>query len=626
MKLRCLYLLAAFFGLIGVARAATISPQPSLPVTTRGQSVVVYGDGFPQEQIKVFLRTGKETKGDLGYQILGTASADQKSVTFKLPDDAPTGDYLVFLGFDSIELPVPGELRIVPDASAKVTIDAIAPATDYSDPDSKSFNFVIAGQNLAHQASDNTLIAVGYGPVDVGLDSDCAIWKEAKAYQKVCLSYDPGMEGQKLNVSGYHPGHYEGPVSFEIKVGNNISNAQKITFSGMRAERLRIAAVAVFFVLAALVFLLVLRGVKESKLAGEKTGPLAAFFLDRQSNSFSLSKFQLLAWTSVAVFGYVYLFFCRMFIQWTFSFPSIPDNLPTLLGVSAGTTVAAVGITVNRGSKGSGPLHPSMADFISTGGVVAGERFQFFIWTLVGCLGFLGIILSSDPAALTQLPDVPSAFLALMGISSAGYLAGKFVRQPGPIIELLTIIEVIPPAVGHKAVIRMEVKGQNLSDSAVVKVDENELRMDQFTVKGLIKQDQSSGTTFYTKVEVDLLDAGEYLAGSHLVFLVNDDGQSACESFPLNALSLDPVDPINSGNAPAEIALVGRNFAPGFLGTWVDASKKSQTIPDDKIQFIDINHLKVTLPPGPPGIGKLTLETATHLLGIAEITVRQPSS
>jgi len=68
------------------------------------------------------------------------------------------------------------------------------------------------------------------------------------------------------------------------------------------------------------------------------------------------------------------------------------------------------------------------------------------------------------------------------------------------------------------------VKGQNLSDSAVVKVDENELRMDQFTVKGLIKQDQSSGTTFYTKVEVDLLDAGEYLAGSHLVFLVNDDG------------------------------------------------------------------------------------------------------
>jgi hypothetical protein len=266
-----------------------------------------------------------------------------------------------------------------------------------------------------------------------------------------------------------------------------------------------------------------------------------------------------------------------------------------------------------------------MADFISTGGVVAGERFQFFIWTLVGCLGFLGIILSSDPAALTQLPDVPSTFLALMGISSAGYLAGKFVRQPGPIIELLTIIEVIPAAAGHKAVIRMEVKGQNLSDSAIVKVDENELRMDQFNVKGLIKQDQTSGTTFYTKVEVDLLDAAEYLAESHLLFLVNDDGQSACESFPLNPLTIDPVNPINSGDAPIDIVLVGRNFASGFHGIWLDALKRSQTIPDDQIQFIDTNHLSVRLAPGPPGIGKFTLETATHLLGVADITVRQSS-
>ncbi|MGB0123876.1 MAG: hypothetical protein WBP63_10620, partial [Silvibacterium sp.] len=438
MNLRSCRFLAVVVGWAGIISAATISPQPNLPVTTRGQSVVVYGDGFPNEPITVYLRNGKEGKGDLGYKLPGVASADQKSVTFKLPDDAPTGDYLVFLDFDTTELAVPGELRILSDASAKVTRDSIAPTTDYSNPDSKSFDFVIAGENLAQHASDNTLIVVGSGPVSAGSDSECADWRAAKKYNKVCLSYDPGMEGQKLKVSGYHPRRYEGPVSFGVKVGNNISNPEKITFSGMRAESLRLAAIVVFFVLAGLVFLLVLRGIRESTLAGEKTGPLAAFFLDRQSNSFSLSKFQLLAWTAVAVFGYLYLFFCRVYIQWTFSFPPIPENLPTLLGLSAGTTVVAVGITVNRGSKGSGPLHPSMADFISTGGVVAGERFQFFIWTLVGCLGFLGIILSADPASLAQLPDVPSAFLTLMGISSAGYLAGKFVRQPGPIIELLT--------------------------------------------------------------------------------------------------------------------------------------------------------------------------------------------
>ena len=77
----------------------------------------------------------------------------------------------------------------------------------------------------------------------------------------------------------------------------------------------------------------------------------------------------MIAWTTVSVFGFVYLYLCRTYVQWNFTFPPIPDGLPTLLGVSAGTTVAAMGITVNHGSKGAGPVHPSMADFISTGGI-----------------------------------------------------------------------------------------------------------------------------------------------------------------------------------------------------------------------------------------------------------------
>src|SRR5262249_47842257 len=148
-------------------------------------------------------------------------------------------------------------------------------------------------------------------------------------------------------------------------------------------------------------------------------------FLDRQTNSYSLSKFQLIAWTAVAIFGYVYVLFCRTLIQWDFGFPPIPNGWPTLLGVSAATTVAAVGITANRGSKGAGPQTPSFADFISSGGMVTSDRFQFFVWTLVGFLGFLLLILLPDPASLKVLPDVPEGFLYLMGISAAGYIGGK---------------------------------------------------------------------------------------------------------------------------------------------------------------------------------------------------------
>jgi len=594
--------------------APTVAPAPSLPVTTHGQTVTIFGTGFPNAAVKVFLRTGSETKGDTGIPLAATASSDGKNVSFKVPDNVPAGDYLVALAIDGKELSVPGELRIVPDATAKPTIDSIAPATDYLGADESGFSFLIAGQNLAHLAADNTVIRVGYGPLSAGTAAECATSASMAQMPKICLSYDQGMEGRKLNVRNYHPPNLEGPASFEVQVGSNVSNAQQLVFSRIRAETLRWAAIVIFLVIAGIVLGLVWKGVKGNKIAGESTGVVGAFFLDRQSNSYSLSKFQVIAWTSVSVFGYVYLFLCRVFIQWTFSLPPIPDGLPTLLGVSAGTTVVAIGITANRGSKGAGPQHPSFADFISTGGLIAGERFQFFIWTLIGCGGFLGVILASDPASLTQLPEIKGAFLTLMGVSSAGYLAGKLVRQPGPVIELLTIQEVIPAVAGNPGVIKIQVKGQNLSDSAVVKIDKKELRIDEYSVRGITTQDQPAGGSFFTVVEVDLLDAEQYRAGTHVLYLVNDDGQSACESFPMNPLTVNAAADLQKGMSAVTVNLSGRNFAAGITANWTPPGGAMQVIPNADITFVDEGHLNVNLVPGTTaGTGTLSLVTAMNL-------------
>jgi hypothetical protein len=596
-----------------------ISAEPNLPVTTRKQTVTVSGD-FPTVPVKVKLRSGKPRDQDI--PVDATVGCEKKCITFTVPDLPATSanDFLVLVDAGSQELAVPGELRIQPDELAKVTLDSIAPATDYLSDGSEGFDFVMSGQNLARVATDNVVIAVGYGPLDMGSADECATRAAMNKAKKICLTYDPGMEGQKLNVLNYRPRRYEGPASFQVKVGNNISTAQKITFSGLRAETLRFVAIGVFVVLAAIVFALVIRGIRQNQLAGESYSPIAAFFLDRQTNSYSLSKFQVIAWTTVSIFGFVYLFLCRAYVQWNFTFPPIPQGLPTLLGVSAGTTVAAAGITVNHGSKGAGPIHPSMADFISTGGMIAGERFQFFVWTVVGCLGFLAIILSSDPASLTQLPDVNGTFLTLMGISSAGYLAGKLVRSPGPIIQLLTISEITPAAPPNHAIMKLEVKGQNMSDQAVLKVDDKELGPLQYSIVGTQKQDQPANNPYYSTVLVTLT-ADNYLAGSHVLYLVNDDGQSAAESFPLNPLSLDPIPLVKAGQDPITVHLIGENFSSGFHGKWVDASGASSTIPDNVIKYIDENHLDVTFVPGAAGAGRLILETPAKLLGIVNIKV-----
>jgi len=80
---------------------------------------------------------------------------------------------------------------------------------------------------------------------------------------------------------------------------------------------------------------------------GIRASPFTSLFLDRENEYYSLSKFQVVAWTAVTVYSYVYLFLCRTLIQGNFTFPDVSQNLPQLFFVSAGTTVAATAITAN---------------------------------------------------------------------------------------------------------------------------------------------------------------------------------------------------------------------------------------------------------------------------------------
>ena len=115
--------------------------------------------------------------------------------------------------------------------------------------------------------------------------------------------------------------------------------------------------------------------------------------------------------------------------------PDVPSSFSGILAISTGTTLAAAGATAARGSKGSGPITPSAADFITIGGQVVPERFQFFVWTLVACLGFLALLVSQNPATIVGFPNFPDSLLYVMGVSAGGYLGGKLVRAAGPVIR-----------------------------------------------------------------------------------------------------------------------------------------------------------------------------------------------
>jgi hypothetical protein len=180
---------------------------------------------------------------------------------------------------------------------------------------------------------------------------------------------------------------------------------------------------------AGLVIGLVYKYLKPSMIEGESY-IARALFIDKETNTYSLSKLQFYLWTLVAVFGYVYLALSRNLVQYSFGLPALPSGLPGIVGLAGTTAIGAQIVTNINGPKGAGQAKPTLADFVTSGDVVAADRVQFFVWTVIGAAGFFLVIANLDPRTLVELPAVPESLLTISGISAFGYLGGKLARHP----------------------------------------------------------------------------------------------------------------------------------------------------------------------------------------------------
>jgi hypothetical protein len=631
------------------ADAPKISPVPELPEITAGQQVTIHTlETLPSGGVRVYLKTGKETKPD-DKPFDFPATVDEKSLHFSLPADMPSGTYLVYVAIGQDKSAVPGQLRVLPDSAAQVHLDSVYPLTSYRNAIHNAFDFEIVGQNLAKNAEDNVVEIVDEGPIPMGTKQECDKPIAGSKYSKPCRVFDPGMEGSKLKIVGFQPGPYQGPLQVRVHVGNNVSNAVPIVFSGISQGGVVAGAAAVFAALTVVLLTLVKKGVGSypAPSSGQKFGTLEALFLDRETNSYSLSKAQVLAWTAVTVYGYIYLFLCRTLIQWDFSFPPVAQNLPALFFASAGTTVAATAITSSRGSKGAGPIQPSWADFISTGGLVAGERFQFFIWTVVGCLGYVYLVVRNNPATLRELPNVPDNFLYLMGVSSAAYLGGKLVRKPGPIVKMLSVAKTTDPATppsdpaaarglldqsfrpGDKVtpqfpVLTINLKGENLDPTATIKVDGQPVRNGMFWITPEKPQDETSGFSKEINVSLNNPDTGvaPYVEGTHTLTIVNTDGQAAETEFPVDPMIIDPVADLTEADTEQTLAITGKNFVSGISAQWSNPADGTQAS-NATVSEVKPTELKVKLIPGRPGTGQLTLISPIGLKARRSVSIKK---
>lgn len=250
---------------------------------------------------------------------------------------------------------------------------------------------------------------------------------------------------------------------------------------------------------------------------------LQLLFLEPQNMTYSLSRAQFVLWTAAIAWGYMFLFLARGLVEDIWAFPPLSGFIYTFL-ISLGTLVGAQATSSVKGVKGAGGVHPSVADLVVHGGVFALERVQQILWTLIAIGIFLTTIVKNYANA-TAMPEIPEELLILMGISSAGYLAGKAARKAGPVIHQVRTAAAPPPGGGEGNVV-LNIAGEHLSRNAVLRVD----GIERPETPIVIAPDMQEPNEFARELQFRLenMPLAAWLAAPHHLLLVHPDGQR-CE-------------------------------------------------------------------------------------------------
>jgi hypothetical protein len=381
----------------------------------------------------------------------------------------------------------------------------------------------IQGEGFARDACDNE-VALGGEWIQV-------CWEGAKCAADAVLG--KLISTREIRLSNLTLGDHDFST---IRVGVGGHDSEPVDMRLSRVARgIPLAWALVGFVaIVALVLFTTSQGFGGETIAGTKYGFPAALLLDSETNTYSLSRLQFYVWTSVAIFGYFYLAISRSLVQGHLEFVDIPSGLPGIILISASTSMLATWTTSSRGPKGAGNEKPSFSDLITTGGLVAPERFQFFVWTIVGAAAFLALVVLRDPGTINDLPAVPDGFLQLMGVSSAGYLGGKLARKPGPVIQ-----EILPV----RSSLKLTIRGRNLSRDASFRIGDDIVRSDQVSgdaqeakPKILEAEADPVDKTMAKTIELTIKEPlDEWLKDDVELTIINPDGQKASRSYKFKA-------------------------------------------------------------------------------------------
>lgn len=488
-------------------------------------------------------------KKDAPDAVAADGAVTAGAITFTVPTDAPLGRYQVcaFLAAATEALPMAPGTRPFRVQAGAVRLTKITPTAVYHDrkdqrpeaggeqppsgekppggekpptvekpadaDDKKPFeSFWVDGAGFSPVAAENLLVIDGH-----------------VVPAKIEVSSDPAEPKQLLISDVRLQDEGRGSRQIRIRVGENDSNALALIFSSSGSGTPRLLAFAGLIGVSALLGELISVGLRAA-------GPQRPRFLGAlllENGAYSLGKLQFYLWTAAGMLGYLFLAFAHSLVQGRVTLPEVPEGLPGIIGISAGTGIASAAIGAISSTKGPAGLEPSVGDLIMTGGVVVADRVQFLVWTIVSLMVFLGLVLTIDPATIDSLPRIPDGLLWLMGLSAGGYLGGKFVRRPSP-----SIVETTGRDDATSKTLTLVIKGRNLSKDARFAIRENAIAPPSVSMQAnnvppfhdspVAGSPEDGASDLFKQLEVVIHYATPVVqAGDNMLSLVNPDGQSA---------------------------------------------------------------------------------------------------
>lgn len=369
--------------------------------------------------------TGSVAAGEAGPTA---AVSPQRGVTF-----ISLGQHHISVQADRARTQSDVVLTVSREGPRKPILTAISPSIVTF---GRAQRLVLSGSNFIVSPPDDNTILVGNVPQDI-------IWDGCKA----------GTPQSGMN--GGHKPHGEVISTDEIVLcdvpflaagdasdivvqqGDRTSNPLTVHIQSYSTARILWWTFIVLLIAIVLVLALASR-VRKYTIDDTRYGFFRILFLDPETNTYSLSKYQFYMWSAAAIFSYSYYALSRLYIQHQL-LPDIPGNLPAIVAIGAGTAIGSQVVTTIRGPKGGGQEFPTIGDFVTSGGVAAPDRIQMFVWTTLGAMGFCIATLHWAPWQIIQLPDMGQGWMYMMGLSSIGYLGGKLARLPGPVLNEISI-------------------------------------------------------------------------------------------------------------------------------------------------------------------------------------------